>query len=204
MRAAQDLARVLHEQKINMVYGGGTVGLMGQVARELVRLSGPDAVHGVIPSALVRHDNNFVSSFNKKDIHKIIQNDVYGGTSVVNDMHERKALMAEIVKSGGPGSGFIALPGGYGTLEELAEVTTWNQLGIHQNGVAVFNVDGYWDGLLSWVTKAVEQGFVKEAASDIIVEGKTAEEVVQRLLSYKKSAGTWDLKWEREEEAPKH
>lgn len=69
-------------------------------------------------------------------------------------------MMAQEVLAGAPGSGFIALSGGYGTLEELMEVVTWNQLGIHNRGVVVFNVEGYWDGLLQWIRNSVETGFV--------------------------------------------
>lgn len=103
--------------------------------------------------------------------------------------------MAQEVLAGGPGSGFIALSGGYGTLEELMEVVTWNQLGIHNRGVVVYNVEGYWDGLLSWVRNSVEAGFVGEGNKNIIVEGKTAEDCVTELREYKTATGRFNLTW---------
>lgn len=170
---------------------------MGELAKTLVKLGGPTTVHGVIPAALIRHDNgDFVGP--EADLVKHIDDSIYGKTTVVKDMHARKALMAQKVYEGGPGSGFIALSGGYGTMEELMEVTTWNQLGIHSKGVAVYNVDGFWDGILQWIRTAVEGGFIKPEANDIIVEGKTANEVVDKLLHYRKSDGQFKLKWERE------
>lgn len=175
----------MHDNNISLVYGGGTVGLMGEVAKTLVSLSGPTSVHGIIPRALVdleRHRNTPDET-------------VYGRTTVVSDMHSRKRKMAEEVMAGGPGSGFVALPGGYGTMEELMEIVTWNQLGIHARGVVIYNVDGYYDGVLDWVRKAVDAGFVSEGNSKIIVEAKTAEEVVEKLKVYKTAEGRFNLKW---------
>jgi len=117
---------------------------------------------------------------------------------VVKDMHTRKQMMAQEVLAGGKGSGFVALPGGYGTLEELMEVVTWNQLGIHNRGVVVFNVEGYWDGLLNWVKKSVEAGFVGEGNKDIIRAEKTAEDVVRALREYKVAEGRFKLEWGNE------
>lgn len=103
--------------------------------------------------------------------------------------------MAKEVIESGPGGGFVALSGGYGTLEELMEVVTWNQLGIHARGVVVFNVEGYYDGLLEWVKTAVRSGFVTEKNSGIMVEAKTGEEVVERLRSYQNAEGRFKLQW---------
>ena len=118
---------------------------MGELARTLVSLSGPSAVHGIIPAALMRYEQ---SDPNAPSAEPSIDEAIYGRTTVVKDMHTRKAMMAAEVGKGGPGSGFVALSGGFGTLEELMEIATWNQLGIHGRGVCVFNVEGYWDGLL--------------------------------------------------------
>jgi uncharacterized protein (TIGR00730 family) len=128
----------------------------------------------------------------------VIDEKLFGKTTVVKDMHTRKHLMAKEVIAGGPGSGFVALSGGYGTLEELMEVTTWNQLGIHDRGVIVFNVDGYWDGLIQWVKNAVLQGFISTTNSGILVEALDAEEVVTCLKEYKNSEGRFNLKWNAE------
>jgi uncharacterized protein (TIGR00730 family) len=123
---------------------------------------------------------------------------IYGKTTVVKDMHTRKHMMASEVLEGGEGSGFIALSGGYGTLEELMEVVTWNQLGIHNRGVVVLNIEGYWDDLLAWVRKSVEAGFVGEGNKDIIAEAKTAEEAVRALKEYRVAKGRFQLEWGKE------
>ena len=120
----------------------------------------------------------------------------FGRTTVVEDMHARKHLMAREVLEGGPGGGFVALSGGYGTLEELLEITTWNQLGIHGRPVVVFNVEGYWDGLMQWVRTAGGAGFVSETNKGIMVEARTAEEVVAALRDYRVAEGQFKLNWE--------
>lgn len=110
-------------------------------------------------------------------------------------MHTRKQMMAREVLDGAEGSGFLALSGGYGTLEELMEVVTWNQLGIHSRGVVVLNIEGYYDGLLEWVRGGAEAGFVGENAKDIIAEAKTAEQAITELRDYKVSQGRFKLEW---------
>lgn len=192
MAAARSLAQTMHAQGIQLVYGGGTVGLMGEVARTLVSLSGPGAVHGIIPAPLVKHERGPDSTHASSGLPSYEE---YGKTTVVKDMHTRKQMMAKEVLSGGPGSGFVAMPGGYGTLEELMEVVTWNQLGIHNRGVVVLNVEGYWDGLLSWVQGAVKAGFVGEGNKEIIKEVKDGEEAVKALRDYKNSEGRFKLEW---------
>jgi len=121
---------------------------MGEVAKTLVSLSGPDSVHGIIPEPLVKYERTDIepttpnNAFSRGPDGKLLPvYEKYGRTTVVQDMHTRKQLMAQEVLAGGPGSGFIALSGGYGTLEELMEVVTWNQLGIHNRGVIVYNVE---------------------------------------------------------------
>jgi len=168
---------------------------MGELARTLVSLSGAGSVHGIIPASLVRLEAGFVAG---ADVHSAIDEAVYGRTTVVRDMHARKAQMAREVAAGGPGSGFVAMSGGYGTLEELMEVTTWNQLGIHDKGVVVYNVEGYWDGMLKWVREAVGAGFISEGNSGILVEATTAEDVVARLRDYKNAEGRYNLTWGEE------
>ena len=104
-------------------------------------------------------------------------------------------MMAAEVGKGGPGSGFVALSGGFGTLEELMEIATWNQLGIHGRGVCVYNVEGYWDGLLKWVREAVEAGFISKANGGIVVSGESPEEVIERLREYRNSKDRFELTW---------
>jgi len=106
--------------------------------------------------------------------------------------------MAKEVIEGGKGSGFVALSGGYGTLEELMEMVTWNQLGIHDRGIVVFNVEGYWDGLMKWVDGAVGAGFVSEGSSGIVKNARDAEEVVELLRNYTNVAGRFKLSWGNE------
>lgn len=195
MEAARKLALALHKANTKLVYGGGTVGLMGEVARTLVSLSGPSSVHGIIPEPLVRYEQSHDENSSSKHT---IDESVYGRTTVVKDMHTRKQMMAREVIAGGPGGGFVALSGGYGTFEELMEITTWNQLGIHSMPVIVFNVDGYWTGLIDWVKNAVSSGFVSPGAAGILVEALNAEEVITCLNDYQTAPGRFDLTWEQQ------
>jgi uncharacterized protein (TIGR00730 family) len=195
LQAARDLARVFHENNIKLVYGGGTMGIMGEVAKTLVSLSGPTAVHGIIPEALIRYEQS--GREGKKPANSGVDESIYGQMTVVADMHTRKQRMAKEVLAGGPGSGFIALSGGYGTMEELMEMTTWNQLGIHKVGLCVFNVEGFYDGLISWIRTACEQAFVQKGNEDIIVEAKTAQEAVKALREYKVAEGRFKLDWDQ-------
>ncbi|CVL02128.1 uncharacterized protein FMAN_08234 [Fusarium mangiferae] len=144
--AAKKLAFALHQHNYKLVYGGGTTGIMGAIASTLVQLSGPSAVQGIIPVALAKYEERLTNK--RADPSK------FGNRTVVKDMHTRKRLMIEAVIGGAPGSGFVALSGGYGTLEELLEITTWYQLGIHQCGICVFDVCGFYKGLMDWVRQA--------------------------------------------------
>ncbi|KAF3483722.1 lysine decarboxylase-like protein [Arthroderma uncinatum] len=235
--AARALAHLFHKEGVKLVYGGGTSGLMGEIARTLVSLSGPDSVHGIIPSALVKIENGHRSTLTAASTNPLAQplpgqpgvaadeevagklpertetteangvgpadkksfvNAEYGVTTIVPDMHTRKRMMAGEVISGGPGSGFLVLPGGFGTIEEAMEMVTWNQLGIHHRGIVLLNIEGYWDGVLSWVEKSVEQGFVSTMNKDILVECKDVEHALEALRSYKLSQGRFGLSWEVE------
>jgi uncharacterized protein (TIGR00730 family) len=169
---------------------------MGEVARTLVSLSGPSSVHGIIPRALTALEQS--PSFDPSSPAAHIDATIYGHTTVVPDMHTRKRMMASEVIAGGPGGGFVALSGGYGTFEELMEVTTWNQLGIHDMPVVVYNVDGYWTGLIEWVKNAVTSGFVSPGNAGILSEARTADEVVTCLSEYENAPGRFDLKWGEE------
>ena len=198
---------------------------MGEVAKSLVSLSGPESVHGIIPEALMAYEQDgrpvgdsastttIDASIGTKDDAKDAaknaaqdaagdepsakhpQTTAYGTTTIVPTMHARKQLMAQSVLSGGPGSGFIALSGGFGTLEEIMEIATWNQLGIHEKGVVFFNVNGYWNGIVSWMNHAIEEGFIREGNRGIIVEAKTAEDAVRELREYKGPAERFNLVW---------
>ncbi|KAG6002352.1 hypothetical protein E4U54_000895 [Claviceps lovelessii] len=195
MEAARQLGKAMAENNIDLVYGGGTVGLMGEVARTVCSINGPDSVHGIIPEALVRYerDGNYQTVNHNNQV--VPTESLYGHTTVVKDMHTRKKLMAEEVFSGGPGSGFIGLSGGYGTMEEVFEVITWNQLGIHTKGICLLNIDGYWDGIIQWVNKAAEQGFVQPGNENIVVSATDADGAVRALREYRVSEATFKLQW---------
>jgi uncharacterized protein (TIGR00730 family) len=136
--AAVDLARALAARGLRVIYGGAHVGLMGLIADTALE-AGAEVV-GVIPKVLVEWE---VAHTGLTELH------------VVEDMHERKAKMAELA------DGFVALPGGIGTLEELIEVYTWSYLGIHDKPFAVLNTAGYYDGLTAFLDHAVAQGFLR-------------------------------------------
>lgn len=159
--AALELGKELVERKINLVYGGGSVGLMGLVSKTVH--DGGCHVLGVIPKALMPSE---------------ISGQTVGELRVVADMHQRKAEMARHADA------FIALPGGYGTLEELLEMTTWSQLGIHDKPVGLLNVEGYYNALLALIDKGVEEGFIKPAARHIIVSAPSAREVVCKMEEF--------------------
>ncbi|KAG0644171.1 hypothetical protein HOY80DRAFT_878846 [Tuber brumale] len=177
METAKSLGAVLYENGWSLVYGGGTFGLMGAVASSLASLGGN--VHGIIPEALIRREQSVVVPSVKE----------FGKTTVVHDMHTRKAMM------GREADAFVALPGGFGTMEELFEIVTWNQLGIHDCPIIILNINGYYDGLLGWITAAVEKGFIAGDAKDIISEVKSVEEVAEKIRSYKPAPGRFDLDW---------
>ncbi|KAJ5180306.1 hypothetical protein N7492_003516 [Penicillium capsulatum] len=214
LEAARVLAREFHKHNIQLVYGGGTTGLMGEVARTLVSLSGPQAVQGVIPRALIKvskkngHDGDGAGvSGGGKTAERVISDSVdengipeseYGVTTIVEDMHTRKRLMATKVLEGGPGSGFVSLAGGFGTIEEVMEMTTWNQLGIHRVGVVLLNINGYWDGLLAWVRNAVKEGFISPENGSILAEASDPTQVWPRLLEYQVSSDRMKLNWGQE------
>ncbi|MCJ1249883.1 hypothetical protein MMC30_007109 [Trapelia coarctata] len=191
LHAARALATLFYAHSITLIYGGGTTGLMGELARTLVSLSGPSSVHGIIPAPLIKYEQNGRAS----GIPPPVSQNAYGRVTVVKDMHSRKQLMAQSVMNGGPGSGFVALSGGYGTVEELMEMVTWNQLGIHRCPIVVFNVEGYYDGLLAWVRASVEGGFVSQGNRGIMVEAASAEGVVRALGEYVLSEERFALDW---------
>ncbi|KAH7033337.1 lysine decarboxylase [Microdochium trichocladiopsis] len=197
LEAARELGTLMAKKNINLVYGGGTVGLMGEVARTIVAINGPDAVHGIIPEALVKweRDDATYATYDRERGYYVPDAAVYGRTTVVKDMHTRKYLMAKEIADAAPGSGFVALSGGYGTMEELMETVTWNQLNIHQMGVCVLNVDGFYDGLLAWIKTAVREGFVRKENADIMVTATTAQGAIDALGNYKVSKDQYNLSW---------
>jgi uncharacterized protein (TIGR00730 family) len=161
-RATRDLGRTLAEKGITLVYGGGRVGLMG-VAADAVLEAGGEAI-GVIPKALVQRE---IAHTGLTDLR------------VVGSMHERKALMSELSE------GFVALPGGTGTLEEFFEVLTWAQLGEHRKPCGLLNVDGYYDSLLAVFAHMVAEGFLSEEHRSMILVKTEPVPLLEALARYR-------------------
>jgi uncharacterized protein (TIGR00730 family) len=155
LEAAQDLARTLVARRIRVIYGGASVGLMGALADATLDAGGE--VVGVMPQQLVDRE---IAHRGLTELH------------VVQTMHQRKALMAELSDA------FVALPGGIGTLEELIEIFTWEQLGIHSKPLGVINTAGYYDGLAGFLDHAVEQGFQQPAQRAKLVLAADAEDLL--------------------------
>jgi uncharacterized protein (TIGR00730 family) len=160
-QAAQGVGRLLCRRGIELVYGGGNVGLMGMLADACLTEGG--RVIGVIPQALVDKE---VAHLGLTELR------------VVRSMHERKAIMADLSDA------FVALPGGYGTWEELFEMLTWSQLGIQQKPCGLLNVNGYYDPLLELADKAVSEGFLREANRDLLLSDDDSERLLDRLSAY--------------------
>lgn len=164
---------------------------MGEVAKTLVSINGPQSVHGIIPEAMVPYERNGTDA----KMRNVPDEAIFGRTTLVKDMHTRKKLMAEEVFAGGPGSGFIGLSGGFGTMEEIFETTTWIQLGIHSRGMVLLNVEGYWDGVIQWLEKASHEGFVKPGNKSLLGVAGTAEGAIEVLRDYKVPGTIYQLQW---------
>jgi uncharacterized protein (TIGR00730 family) len=160
--AAGAMGAALARRHIGLVYGGGRVGLMGVVADAV--MAGGGEVIGVIPEALVA---------------KEVAHEGLPDLRVVGSMHERKALMAELADA------FVALPGGYGTLEEFCEVVTWAQLGLHRKPCGLLNVGGFYDRLLALFDHAVAEHFVRPAHRALVLEERDPEHLLDLLVSYR-------------------
>ena len=158
--AARDLGALIARRGVGLVYGGGSVGLMGDLADAALGHGGQ--VTGVIPVGLFARE---VGHTGLTTMHE------------VSSMHERKQLMYDLA------DGFIALPGGLGTLEELAEVATWSQLGLHSKPVALLDVDGFWGPLVTQLDRMVGTGLLKPAGRDLIQRTRSAEEALGVLAA---------------------
>lgn len=161
VEAARELGRLLAARNVRLVYGGASIGVMGAIADEVLRCGG--RVTGVIPQALV----------DKEVAH-------HGLTELIvtASMHERKARMAELSDA------FVALPGGVGTLEELFEIWTWAQLGLHRKPCGVLNVNGYFDGLIDFLDHAVASGFIRPSHRAMLRVARTPGELLAAFESY--------------------
>lgn len=167
--SARTLARELVERNIDLVYGGASVGIMGEIADAVI--AGGGDVIGVIPQSLAE---------------KEISHQGLTELKIVGSMHERKATMAEV------SDGFVALPGGLGTLEELFEVLTWSQLGFHRKPCGLLNVRQYYEKLSLFLQHAVEQEFVKDSHRKLLLIESEPGKLLDSMVAYSPSAeGKW-------------
>jgi hypothetical protein len=172
--AAFSVGKFLADKKLTLVYGGAKVGLMGAVADGAIENGGK--VIGVLPK--------FLSS-------KEIAHDHLTELIIVESMHERKMKMHELSDAA------IALPGGFGTMEELFELLTWGQLGLHKKPIALLNISGFYDPLIQQVSLMNSQGFLNETNMNLLLHGKNMEELFETMSKWKSSASE---KWIKERE----
>jgi uncharacterized protein (TIGR00730 family) len=159
-RAAQAFGRLLAEQDITLVYGGGRIGLMGVLADAVLEVGG--RVVGVIPKILYK---------------KEVAHEGLTELRVVDSMSERKAVIGELSDA------FVALPGGIGTMDELFEVWTWTQLGLQHKLSGLLNVDGYFDGLIQFIEHSVAERFLKPAHREALLIDTDARRLLDRLIA---------------------
>ncbi|CAL9730455.1 hypothetical protein MOUN0_J05996 [Monosporozyma unispora] len=200
---AHQLGKLFHENGWKLVYGGGTTGLMGTVARATMGPNKDGQVHGIIPDALVskerdgKHKEVSISRIEEHSGTTHISKE-YGQTTIVPDMHTRKRLMAK------ESDAFVAMPGGYGTMEEIMECITWSQLGIHNKPVVLFNINGFYDKLLDFISESIANGFISKKNGDILQVATTAQEVIDKINNYVAPDGRFNLEWDDECDDVRH
>ncbi|GAE34368.1 TIGR00730 family Rossman fold protein [Halalkalibacter akibai] len=172
LTAVKQFAEALIVNEINLVYGGGNAGLMGELARSVLEKKGE--VVGVIP----------------KKIHENVEHVELTELFIVDDMHQRKAKMYELA------DGFVALPGGIGTIEELAEALTWQQIGYHQKPIGILNVNHFYDKLLSLLDHMKTEGFIKQDFLDNLIVSDDPEDLLHKMKKFKPN---YINKWEKED-----
>ena len=168
--ATRALGKELVRRGLGLVYGGASVGLMGIIADEVLEYGGE--VIGVLPKGLFQRE---VAHANLTALHE------------VSSMHERKALMADL------SDGFIALPGGFGTFDELFEITTWAQIGLHTKPIGLLNVAGYFNPLLALVTHASTEGFIPPFHASLLMHDDNATSLLDSFTRY--TPPTTQMKW---------
>ncbi len=162
--AAKEVGTMLAAKNIRLIYGGGSIGLMGAVADAVLQNGGD--VLGIIP--------NFIDSWEvgHKSLPEMIK---------VETMHERKALMEQVT------DGVIVLPGGYGTFDEMFEMLAWSQLKLHAKPIGLLNVDGFYDHLILFLDKVVADGFLRQDNRDLLLVANTVEELMEKIMNFKKT-----------------
>ena len=174
-QAAEQLGRVLVERGIELVYGGGNIGLMGVLADTVLARGGK--VTGVIPDSLMAREVG----------HRGLTE-----LRIVNSMHERKALMSDL------SDGFIALPGGFGTLEEFCEVVTWSQLGLQSKPCGLLNVESYYAPLLELFDQAMREGFLSKENRGLVLDDEDPGRLLEKMAAFKPvEPGKWIERDER-------
>ncbi|MEE4604497.1 MAG: TIGR00730 family Rossman fold protein [Desulfobacteraceae bacterium] len=161
-KSARNLGATLAEQDVTLVYGGSNIGLMGEIANSMIDRNGN--VIGIIPQVLVDKEVAFT---HLQDLR------------IVNSMHERKALMAELA------DGFISMPGGFGTLEETIEMLTWTQLGIHEKPIGLFNIEGYFDRLCGFIDHMVLEGFLVQGFRDMLLMDHQPDGLLDKMIKFR-------------------
>lgn len=159
--AANVIAHALVQHNIGLVYGGASIGIMGELANTVTKLGGN--VVGVMPRFLVD---------------KEVSHSGLSQLIITDSMHQRKSKMAEL------SDGFIALPGGFGTFEELFEIITWAQLGFHNKPCGMLNILGYFNHLLAFIDTAVQEGFIRNDHKELILVEQEAELLVEKMMTY--------------------
>lgn len=159
-QAARAVGRMLGERGLGLVFGGGRVGLMGVVADAALEAGAP--VVGVIPRSMVDKE---LAHTGCTELH------------IITTMHERKAMMAERAAA------FLALPGGVGTLDEVFEAITWNQLAIHDKAIGFLNTNGFYDGLRAWLDQAADQGLVPQSTMDRLIFEENPTVMLDRIAT---------------------
>ena len=168
--AAESMGRELVSRGLRLVYGAGSVGLMGVLARTVYERGGD--VLGVIPDVLAPRE---------------VAGESIGETIIGENMHERKALMAREADA------FVAMPGGYGTMDELFEAITWGQIGIQRKPIGLYNVNGYFDHLLLWVDAAVKEGFIRPHHRQLFIVSDDASTLLEKLALHEPPPGVVKL-----------
>ncbi|KAG2200882.1 hypothetical protein INT46_002082 [Mucor plumbeus] len=171
---AFELGKILAANGIRLVYGGGSVGLMGAVAKGTIE-NGGKAI-GIVPEPLFRHGSKQLCE-----------------SVIVSDMHARKKRMEEECDA------FVCLPGGYGTMEEMLEMITWSQLNIHSKPILLLNTKGYYKLFVDWIKLSVQEKFVHAKNADIFVLCEEAKDVVDTLKAYKVPETRYGLDWTKRE-----
>ena len=167
---AKKLGRLMAENDIELIYGGGSIGLMGTLADSVLECGG--RVTGVIPKFL--YD-------------KEVGHDGLTELHIVETMHERKMLMAKLAE------GFIALPGGIGTMEEIFEIFTWNQLKLLKFPIAILNLEGYYNDLFLFMEKMKSEGFIRASTFNLLLHLNKTEDVIGKMKQWSVSANQSDL-----------